>query len=113
MNAGIVPAISQRFLRQHPQVQLRVVHADIGLEQFGPLRERRVELLLGRLREPFVQDDLIFEPLIQEPFVAVAGADSQWARRRRIELANLMEESWVLPPHDSTPGGIISGIFRR
>src|SRR6202007_1499375 len=52
-----------------------------------------------------------FEPLLQEPFVAVAGVNSQWARRRRVELADLMEESWVLPPHDSTPGGIISGIF--
>jgi hypothetical protein len=33
------------------------------------------------------------------------------ARRRRVELADLMEESWMLPPLDSRPGGIISGIF--
>jgi DNA-binding transcriptional LysR family regulator len=81
------------------------------LAQYGPLRERKVELLIGRLPEPFMEDDLIFEPLIQEPFVAVAGANCQWARRRRIELGDLMEETWVLPPHDSTPGSIISGIF--
>jgi DNA-binding transcriptional LysR family regulator len=111
MNAGIVPAISERFLRQHPRVQLRVVHADIALAQFDPLRERKVELLVGRLPEPFVEDDLLFEPLLQEPFVAVAGTSSQWARRRRIELVDLIEEPWVLPPYDSTAGGIISGIF--
>ncbi|MES5481758.1 LysR family transcriptional regulator [Bradyrhizobium sp. INPA03-11B] len=111
MNAGMVPAISERFLQQHPRVQLRVVHADIALAQFGPLRERKVELLIGRLPDPFLEEDLVFEPLIQEPFVAVAGVNSQWARRRRIELVDLMEQSWVLPPHDSTPGGIISGIF--
>ena len=111
MNAGMVPEICERFLLQHAQVQLRVVHADIALEQFGPLRERKVELLIGRLPEPFVGEDFVFESLIQEPFVAVAGVNCQWARRRRIELADLMEESWVLPPHDSTPGGIISGIF--
>src|SRR5215471_3783646 len=111
MNAGIVPAISERFLHQHPRVQLRVVHADIALEQFGPLRERKVELLIGRLPDPFLEDDLVFEPLIQEPFMAVSGENSQWARRRRTELADLMEEAWVLPPPDSTPGGIIAGIF--
>jgi DNA-binding transcriptional LysR family regulator len=111
MNAGIVPAISERLLQQHPGVQLRVIHADVALSQFSPLRERKVELLVGRLPDPFVEDDLTFEPLLQEPFVAVAGVNSQWARRRRVELADLMEESWVLPPHDSTPGGIISGIF--
>jgi DNA-binding transcriptional LysR family regulator len=111
MNAGIMPAISERLLQQHPRVQLRVIHADLALSEFNPLRERKVELLVGRLPDPFVEDDLTFEPLVQEPFVAVAGANSQWARRRRVELADLMDESWVLPPQDSTPGGIISGIF--
>ncbi|WP_439400430.1 LysR family transcriptional regulator (plasmid) [Bradyrhizobium sp. PMVTL-01] len=111
MNAGIMPAISERLLQQHPRVQLRVVHADLALSEFNPLRERKVELLVGRLPDPFVEDDLTFEPLVQEPFVAVVGANSPWARRRRVELADLMEESWVLPPQGSTPGGIISGIF--
>jgi DNA-binding transcriptional LysR family regulator len=111
MNAGIMPAISERLLQQHPRVQLRVIHADLALSEFNPLRERKVELLVGRLPDPFVEDDLTFEPLVQEPFVAVAGANSQWARRRRVELADLLDESWVLPPQDSTPGGIISGIF--
>src|SRR6202042_3999894 len=34
MNAGIMPAISERLLRQHPGIRLRVVHADIALLQF-------------------------------------------------------------------------------
>ena len=93
MNASMIPAISERLLLQHPRVQLHVVHADMGLAQYGPLRERKVELLIGRLPEPFMEEDLIFQPLIQEPFVAVAGANSQWARRRRIDLADLMGES--------------------
>jgi DNA-binding transcriptional LysR family regulator len=111
MNAGIVPAISQRLLQQHPGIQLRVIHADVALSQFNPLRERRVELLVGRLPETFVEDDLLLEPLLQEPFVVVAGVNSKWSRRRRVELADLMEETWVLPPHDSSPGAIISEIF--
>jgi len=111
MNAGIMPAISERFLQQYPRVQLLVVHADIAMEQFDPLRERKVELLIGRLPEPFVDEDLVFAPLIQEPFVAVAGLNSELGRRRRIELADLMQESWVIPPYDSVPGRIISEIF--
>ena len=111
INAGIMPAISERLLKQHPRVQLRVIHADIALSQFNPLRERKVELLVGRLLDPFAEDDLVFEPLLQEPFVAVAGVNSPWARRRRVELVDLMQETWVLPPHDSVPGGIISDIF--
>jgi DNA-binding transcriptional LysR family regulator len=111
MNAGIMSAVSERLLAQYPRVRLRVVHADIALSQFSPLRERKVELLLGRPSQPFTEDDLAYEMLLEEPFVAVAGANSQWARRRRIELADLMGEPWVLPPDDSAPGGIISGLF--
>jgi len=96
MNAGIVPAISERLLRQHPGVQLRVIHADTALMQFSPLRERKV-LLIGRMPDPFVEDDLIFEPLLQEPFVAVAGANSQLARKRRIELADFHKDRSLYP----------------
>ncbi|MHC2332830.1 LysR family transcriptional regulator [Bradyrhizobium sp. USDA 4454] len=111
MNASIMPAITERLLGQHPGVQLRVIHADIALAQFNLLRERKVDLLIGRMPEPFVEDDLVSDPLLEEPFVAVAGTNSPWARRRRVELVDLMGESWVLPPHDSTPGAIISGLF--
>lgn len=76
MNASIMPAICERLLRQHPGVQLRVIHADIALAQFNLLRERKVELLIGRMPEPFVEDDLVSDPLLQEPFVAVAGTGS-------------------------------------
>ena len=112
MNAGIVPEISQRFLQQHPRVQLRVVHADIALAQYDPLRQRKVELLIGRPPGTFAEEDLISEPLIEEPFVAVAGVDSLCASRRRLHLADMIGENWVLPPHDSTPGAIIAGIFK-
>jgi DNA-binding transcriptional LysR family regulator len=109
--AGILPAIAERFLAQYPGVQLRVIHADTALSQFNQLRERNVELLIGRMPRPFVEDDLVSEQLFDEPFVAVSGVHSQWARRRRIALSDLIEESWVLPPHDSVPGALISEIF--
>jgi DNA-binding transcriptional LysR family regulator len=61
---------------------------------------------------PFVEDDLMAETLFDEPFVAVGGTQSRWARRRRIELAELIGEPWVLPPYDSVPGLLILEIFR-
>jgi DNA-binding transcriptional LysR family regulator len=109
--AGILPAIAEQFLQQYPGVQLQVFHADTALMQFDQLRQRNVELLIGRMPRPFAEDDLVSEPLLDEPFVAVAGINSQWARRRHIELAELTRESWVLPPSDSVPGMLISEIF--
>jgi DNA-binding transcriptional LysR family regulator len=111
--AGVLPAITEHFLQQHPRVQLRVIHADTALMQFDQLRKHNVELLIGRMPRPFVEDDLVSEPLFDEPFAVVAGIDSQWARRRRVELAELAEEAWVLPPPDSVPGVLIARIFRE
>jgi DNA-binding transcriptional LysR family regulator len=111
--AGVLPAITEHFLQQHPRVQLRVIHADTALMQFDQLRKHNVELLIGRMPRPFVEDDLVSEPLFDEPFAVVAGIDSQWARRRRVELVELAEEAWVLPPPDSVPGVLIARIFRE
>jgi DNA-binding transcriptional LysR family regulator len=110
--AGILPAVAAQFLRQYPGVRLRVIHADTALMQFHQLRERNVELLTGRTPRPFVEDDLIAEELFEESFLSVAGAHSQWARRRRLGLAELIDEAWVLPPYDSVPGLLIAEIFR-
>jgi DNA-binding transcriptional LysR family regulator len=110
--AGFLPPILERFSRQYPRIRLNVVHANTALLQFQELRERNVELLIGRTQSPLLDDDLVLETLFEEPFVAVAGYQSKWARRRRIELADLIAEPWVLPPYDSAPGSLIFDIFR-
>jgi DNA-binding transcriptional LysR family regulator len=110
--AGIVPSIVERFSKQYPAVRLRVNHANTSMNQFQELRGRSVELLLGRVPPAFIEDDLAFDKLFEEPHVAVAGPGSPWVRRRRLELAELIEESWVLPPYDSVRGPFITEIFR-
>jgi DNA-binding transcriptional LysR family regulator len=112
MTAGVMPPLVDRFLRLHPKVRLQVVHAETATGQFQPLRERRVDLLIGRLPAHFGEEDLEAECLFDEAFRALAGLRSPWARRRRVGLADLLGEPWVLPPYDSVPGALIAGIFR-
>jgi DNA-binding transcriptional LysR family regulator len=111
--AGLLPAIIERFVRQHPRIRLHAVHANTALREFRELRQRNVELLIGRTPMPLLDDELQLETLFHEPFVAVAALQSGWARRRRVELAELIDESWVLPPYDSAPGQLIFEIFRE
>jgi DNA-binding transcriptional LysR family regulator len=112
MVAGVLPALADQFLRQYSKVRLHVVHADTALRQFDELRKRNVELLIGRLPRPFIEDDLVAEELFDEPFLAFSGTESRWARRRQIRLADLIDEPWVLPPYDSIPGALIAQFFR-
>jgi DNA-binding transcriptional LysR family regulator len=110
--AGLLPAILEKFGRQYPRVRLHVVHANTALLEFRELRERNVELLLGRTPMPLLDDELQLETLFHEPFVAVAARQSAWTRRRRIALSDLLGEPWVLPPYDSAPGRLIFELFR-
>jgi DNA-binding transcriptional LysR family regulator len=56
--------------------------------------------------------DLKTEILFNDLPVIAAGAQSRWVRRRKIALADLVEEPWILPPPDSIPGLEIAEVFR-
>jgi DNA-binding transcriptional LysR family regulator len=110
--AGLLPAIAEQFSRQHPNIRLHVVLANTAMLQFQELRDRNIDLLIGRMPQPFVADDLAAEILFDEPFFAVAGMHSRLARKRHVRLVELIGEPWVLPPYDSVPGSLILEIFR-
>jgi len=110
--AGVLPAIAEDFSQRYPGVRLHAVLAATSMQQFQELRERTIDLLIVRMPRPFLEEDLVAEMLFDEPFQAIAGAGSRWAHRRQIELAELVDEPWVLPPYDSVPGAFILEIFR-
>jgi DNA-binding transcriptional LysR family regulator len=110
--AGVLPAIAEEFSRRHPGVRLHAMLAPAAAAQFEDLRERSIDLLVVRMPRPLLEEDLAADILFDEPFQAVVGARSRWARRRRVELADLVDEPWVLPPYDSVPGSFILEIFR-
>ncbi len=111
MAAGLLPSIAEQFSRQCPGARLHVIYADTANSQFDELRERNVDLLIGTIPRPFFEDDLIAASLFDERFVVVAAVQSPLARRRRMELSDLVNEPWVLPPFDSVPGRLIAEIF--
>jgi DNA-binding transcriptional LysR family regulator len=50
--------------------------------------------------------------LFDDRHVLVAAANSPWARKRNLTLAQLTGEPWVLPPPDTTVGSYIADGFR-
>jgi DNA-binding transcriptional LysR family regulator len=95
-SAGLVPAIIEQISRSHPQLAVHVVDANTAFLEFRQLRERNVDLMLGRISKALQDDDLNFEILFEEPLYVVAGAQTKWARRRQVALADLIGERWIL-----------------
>jgi DNA-binding transcriptional LysR family regulator len=108
---GLLVAISERFSRQHPRVVLSVHAANNMQAHFRLLRDRNVDFLIGGLPKPIAEEDLDIEVLYQDrPFV-VSGAKNRWAHRRRIELAELVDEPWLLP-HESIFSSLVEEAFQ-
>jgi DNA-binding transcriptional LysR family regulator len=112
MAAGLLPAIVERFSKEYPGVILHLLHSNVATLQYNDLRNRDVELLLGRLPEPFAENDLAAEPLFEEPMLVMAGATSPWTKRRRVGLAELLDEPWCFSPRGSLPRLLQDEVFR-
>jgi DNA-binding transcriptional LysR family regulator len=110
--AGLLPQIIERFSRQHPRIKLHAVLENAAMLQFQQLRESNIDFLIARTSKLSAADDLATEILFAEPFLAVAGTSSRWARARALRLDQLMGESWILPPYDSVAGSLLLQLFR-
>jgi DNA-binding transcriptional LysR family regulator len=109
--SGFSGAVVDRFAQQYPRVTLRVILADQAPMRDRELRQRNVELaILPTDGAPDADTDT--EDLFDDRQVIVAGAQSKWARRRKVALEDLIREPWILPPPESTIGTAIAKAFR-
>ncbi len=99
----VIPHVIERFVEKYPRVVLHFdeVASASASRDFRELRERKYDLILGRglplqAEEPSA-DDLNFEFLFDDQLVIAAGPQSKWAaRRRKIDLAELVDEPWIM-----------------
>ena len=87
-----------------------------AVETLGPgLRERKYDCVLQRIVLPLPDEppiaDLQAEVLFHDELIIAAGSNSRWARRRKIDLAELIDEPWILPPPGTWYHAFVSKLF--
>jgi DNA-binding transcriptional LysR family regulator len=112
-DAGLLPAIIERFAQDFPRAVVHVLPENIAIQQYDNLRSRKVELVMGRLPTTMTEPDLVVERLSDEPNLVVAGSESRWAKRRNLTLAELVGEPWVLADAGSLAGSLHAEVFRN
>lgn len=112
MLGGFLAAVVMRLGRRYPRVRFEIAQPVSAAQQRRELRERRLDLVIGRVSPDDGADDLLTETLFDEPWVIVAGPNNPLLRRRRLGLADLMEERWTLPPTDTVVGAHLTQAFR-
>jgi DNA-binding transcriptional LysR family regulator len=112
--ATVLRPIVERFCVTYPAVVLRVETLPSPAINDPGLRDRKYDLVLGRkpMKMDAFGDDLMVEFLFDDHLVVTAGRHTNWARRRRISLADMVNQPWVLPPRETWTYAFVEKAFR-
>jgi DNA-binding transcriptional LysR family regulator len=95
-----LPPILLDFSRRYPRVSLTVVEVPPPVRNLTVLYERSCDIILVRIETTAsnhaLGDDANVEELFEDRVVAAVNKTSQWARRRKVELADLADTPWIL-----------------
>jgi DNA-binding transcriptional LysR family regulator len=108
LSYGFLPAVIDRLSTRHPQIAVRILPLDTEALDFQFLQDRNVDFVIARTPTSYVNDDFDIQVLLNDSLVVVVGAQSEWARRRKVALSDLLNDSWILPP---TP--YVRGVIKQ
>ncbi len=112
MTAGLVSAVIDRLCRRHPQLVFQMQLGEPDILQTHFLRARQCELVIARMLAPTPEPDMDAEALFKEQFFVVTGLRNKWFGRRKVSLAELVDETWILAQREIESGSPIVEAFR-
>jgi len=103
--------LAAKYPRVLPHVEAGPTDAMIG-----DLLDRTLDLVIARgrptLADPGIMDQLSVEVLFRDELAVVAGLQSQWGQRRKIDLGELKDEPWILSAPGTWNHTVVADAFR-
>lgn len=108
--ASFVTAVIDHVSERYPLVRFQMV---TGLVEtlHHQLMDRHIDLAIAARFGRLASDRLDFQFLFNGSFVVAAGAQNSLARRRKLVLADLVNEQWALPSPESSLGSAFLQVF--
>jgi len=112
--AAVLSPVIRQFSLENPRVVIHVSEVVTPTLEIRELHERTVDLVLARLVKPLPDEgeDLNVEPLFDDDVVLAAGAHTRWAGRREVDIAELVNEPWILTPPKTWIYRLVEEAFR-
>lgn len=92
--ARVLPLAASRFLRNNPEVRVAIIEGSRS-ELVEPLRNGSIDLMVGALREPLREPDLVQRPVFQDRPVIIARKGHP-LEGTSPSLADLARYSWII-----------------
>lgn len=110
---GLFPAAIERLSDRYPRIVFHVTQEPNVVQQIHDLRDRKIDLVVRRLPRAPADEDLATEILLDDPMLIAVAPNNSLTRCRRIDLGDLVEQPWVLPPSDTDVAPYIEEMFRK
>jgi DNA-binding transcriptional LysR family regulator len=109
--AGLIATVFVGLRQQYPGIAIDVASVGAISEQHRHLRERSVDLVVGRVVQSH-EEDIDTEVLFNDRITVVAGLKNPWSRRRKVDLSELADEPWIMPPAATPVAVLVAELFR-
>jgi DNA-binding transcriptional LysR family regulator len=108
----LVPRALARLRNEAPGVIVTLLEGTMD-ELMRMLRDGRIDLIVGRpdLGESAI--DVVDEPILEAPLRIVVAPEHPLARARRINLRQVLEAEWILPPRGTPVRRGVERLFRE
>lgn len=114
--AVLLPPVIQSLTERYPRIVVHTSDVSAPTLDLPQVRDRSLDLAIVRIAATpshlEVPDHLSVEVLLDDETLVVAGADSPWARRRKIDIAELVNEPWILPPPQTLNSIVVMEAFK-
>jgi DNA-binding transcriptional LysR family regulator len=115
--ATIIPPVIAELSELYPKIDFHVALTQPNPTfEFPELRNRSIDLMVlylpGETAHNRLGDDVNVEILVDDRLYVVAGAQGRWVRHQKVDLVELIDEPWVLPPPGSWMRSFVAEAFK-
>jgi DNA-binding transcriptional LysR family regulator len=109
----LVPAVVARLKQRNPGL-LVTIELESSRKLVARLLAGHLDVVVGRVLDSACAEELHYEPLApDEPHAILASASHPLAGRNDLQLASLVNESWILPPVGSHVRDKLMALFKQ
>jgi DNA-binding transcriptional LysR family regulator len=109
-SASLVPEAISLLKSRHKRLQVAIT-VDTSKVMLQRLRAGEIDVMIGRVLDTETADDVTFEPLTDEPHSLIARAGHPLAAREGLQLTDLAQEAWIMPPGGSILRDRLTAMF--